>query len=407
MAGQTLVLADAILKDDYEGPIRDQMNQLCKLTAQVTKNSKSFFGRQAIIPCHVGRNTGIGARLENEVLPAAGAQTVIRQLVPCRSLYGKIRLTKQVISRMATQRAAFTDAVNLEMDGIKTDGARDYNRQLWGTSDGKVAQCGTTTAANVIVLDALTTEQELVTFAENAMRVDIGTVASPQLRAANRAVTAVDFTNKTITVDGGAITTAATDFVFRQGNGGATTVQREVTGIQSIVSATGTLFGIDPAVYFQWQSIIEANAGTLRPISEGLIAKAQMRAENRSGQTIDLLWAEDGVFRAFANLLSGQKRIVNTRQLAGGYTGLEFASGGDNTAVTRDRDAPPNKLYGLNTADLVEYIDDDWQWEAMDGSVLNRATDGTHAFEAIWYSFREFATYRRSSHFRIDDVEAA
>lgn len=407
MAGQTLALADAVLKDDYEGPVRDQMNQLCKLTAQVTKNRQDFFGRQAIVPCHVGRNTGIGARLEGEVLPAAGAQGYIRQLIPCRSEYGKIRLTKQVISRMASDRGGFLNMVNAEMDGIKTDGARDYNRQLWGTSDGVVSKCGTTTAANVVVLDTLTTEQMLVTFAENSMRVDIGTVASPQLIAANRLVTAVDFTNKTITIDGAAVTTTSSHFIFRQGAGGSGANQREVTGVQSIVSNTGTLFGIDPAVYFQWQSIVDSNSGTLRPISEGLVAKTQMRANNRSGKDIDLLWCEDGVFRAFGNLLQGQKRIVNTQQLMGGYTGLEFASAGTNTVVTYDRDCPPNKLYGFCTPDLVEYVDDDWQWESLDGSVLNRATDGTHAFEAIWYSFREFATYRRNSHLRIDDLEAA
>lgn len=407
MAGQTLALADAILKDDYEGPVSDQMNQLSKLTAQVTKNRRDFYGRQAVIPCHVGRNTGFGARLEGEVLPQAGGQAYVKQLVPLRYEYGKIRLTKQVISRIATDRGSFLNMVNSEMDGIKTDGSRDYNRQLWGTSDGVVAKCGTTTAANVVVLDALTTEQMLVTFAENSMRVDIGTVAAPQLIAANRLVTAVDFTNKTITIDGAAVTTSSTSRIFRQGSGGSLTNQREVTGVQSIVSDTGALFNIDPATTFQWASIVDANGGVLRPISEGLIAKTQMRANNRSGKDVDLLWCEDGVFRAFGNLLQGQKRIVNTQQLQGGYTGLEFASAGTNTTITRDRDCPPNELFGFCTSDLVEYVEDDWQWEAMDGSVLNRATDGTHAFEAIWYSFREFATIRRNSHFLIKDLEAA
>lgn len=407
MAGQTVTLADNVLKDDYEGPVSDQMNQLCKLTAQVTKNRRDFYGRQAVIPCHVGRNTGFGARLEGEVLPAAGGQSWVRQLVPVRYQYGKIRLTKQVISRMASDRGGFLNMVNAEMDGIKTDGSRDYNRQLWGTSDGVVAKCGTTSGVNVVVLDTLTTEQMLVYFAENSMRVDIGTVAAPTLVAANRLVTSVDFTNKTITIDGPAVTTSNVNFVFRQGAGGSGAGQREVTGVQTIVSATGALFNIDPATTFQWASIVDANGGTARPISESLIAKSQMRANNRSGKDIDLLWCEDGVYRAFGNLLQGQKRIVNTQALQGGYSGLEFNSAGVSTIVTRDKDCPPGKMYGFCTPDLVEYVEDDWQWESMDGSVLNRATDGTHAFEAIWYSFREFATVRRNSHFRIDDLEVA
>lgn len=407
MAGQTLTLADAVLKDDYEGPTRDQMNQLCQLAAQVGKNTTDFVGRQAYLTMHVKRNTGLGARLEGEVLPVAGAQGYVKQLIPCRSLYGKIRLTAQVISRMASEQGSFINAVNAEMDGIKTDGARDYNREAWGTSDGKVATCGTTTAANIVQLDAGTPEQVMFGFAEGSMRVDIGTVANPQSVCANRGITTFDLVNKTITIDGAAVTTASTNFVFRQGNGGNGANQREITGMQTIIDSSGTLFGVDPTVTWQWASVVDSNSGTLRPISEGLVAKLQMRANNRSGKDIDLLWCEDGVYRAFGNLLSAMKRIVNTNQLTGGYKGLAFDAAGVETTITRDRDCPPNKLYGMCSSDFVEFICDDWQWERTDGNVLRLATDGTHAFEAIWYSFRELATYRRNSHFRIDDLEAA
>jgi hypothetical protein len=64
--------------------------------------------------------------------------------------------------------------------------------------------------SNLVVLNALTPEQMLVNFAEKGYRVDIGTVANPQAVAANRAITAVDIANKTITIDGGAVTTAST-----------------------------------------------------------------------------------------------------------------------------------------------------------------------------------------------------
>src|SRR5258708_4785036 len=143
MAGQTLALADAVLKDDYEGPVREQLNNQCKLAMQVGKNTTSFVGRRAVVPLHVSRNTGVGARLEGEVLPAAGAQGTVDVFVPCRYNYGRIRLSKQVITRMASDRGAFVRALDLEMNGIKSDNGRDYNRQLWATSDGKIAQCGT------------------------------------------------------------------------------------------------------------------------------------------------------------------------------------------------------------------------------------------------------------------------
>lgn len=406
MAGLNLTAADAVLKDLYEGPVRKQINDNCKLTAQVTKNKKDFVGRRAVIPCHMTRNTGVGSRLEGEVLPQAGNQGTTVQYVQTKGHYGRMRLSRQVISQMGSDKGSFVRAVDFETQGLKADCARDYNRQLWGTSDGKIATCGTTSGSTTVQLATSTPEQVLVSIAEG-MRIDIGTVSNPQSVASNRKVTSVDFDNKTIVIDGANVTTAGTDFIFRQGSGGSSASQRELTGVQSIVDDSGTLFSINPSTYWQWKSIVEGNSGTNRPISENLIAKAMHRAENRSGMTIDTLWCEDGVYRSFANLLQAQKRFVDTAQLQGGHKGLEVAAGGESTALVKDRDCPPNKLYGLNTESLCEYVNEDWQFESLDGDTLRLANDGTHAFEAIWFKFSEFATVRRNAHFLIEDLEAA
>jgi len=407
VAGQNLTLADAALKEDYNGPLRKIINDRVALIAQFPKNTRDLVGRRAIVPLHITRNTGVGSRLENEVLPEAGAQGAINQIINLRSHYGMIRLTRHVISRMDKDRGAFVKAIRWEMDGIKSDCIRDQNRQAWSTSDGKLATCGVTAAATVIVLATTTSEQQLVNLAEG-MRVDIGTVANPQLRAANRKVTAVDFTNKTITVDGGAVTTAGTDFVFRQGAGGSGANQRELTGVQTQIDDTGSLFGVDPATYWQWAAIVEGNGGTNRPISENLVTKAVMRSHNRSG--IDgkhTLWAEDGVYRSAVNVLQARHRIVNTLDLKGGHKAVAFVVQGDELPLKNERDAPPNKLWGIHAESFTEYIDEDWQWEDLDGNVLHLAPDRTHNFEALYFKFNEIATERRNAHFCIEDLEAA
>lgn len=403
----TLALADAVLKDDYKGPVRKQINDKVKLLAQVDKNTEDLVGRRAIIPCHMTRNTGVGARLEGEVLPAAGNQGTTDEIVNLRSNYGRIRLTKQAITRMRTDRGSFVRAVKLEMSGLVADCSRDVSRQIWGTSNGVIATCGTTTASTTVVLATTTPEQIMVGLAEGAV-IDIGTVANPQLIAANRTVSAVNITNRTFVISGAAVTTTSSHFVFRQGAGGdtANSTQRELTGVQTIVSATGSLFSIDPATFFQWASIEEANAGVSRPISENLVEKAAHRAENRSGVEVDTLWAEDGVYRAGANLLQAQKRIVNTQDLKGGHKGLEFNYGANGAPLVRERDAPPGAIFGLATSELVEYVDEDWSWEDEDGSVLTRSPDSTHTFEAYFYKFHEFATVRRNAHFKISDLES-
>lgn len=409
MAGLTLSLADAVLKEDYHGPLRKQINDGVAILSQVQKNRETLVGRRAILPCHMSRNSGIGARQEGETLPTAGNQGTVDQIVNLRYLYGKVRLTAQTITRMASDRGAFIQATKLEMKGLASDCIRDLERQVCGTSDGVIATCGTTTTSAVIQLLLTTPEQVLVNLYEGAV-VDIGTVLAPTTIAGNRTVTAVDFTNKTITISGATVSTVSgTHFIFRQGNGGsdANSAQREVTGLQTIVNSSGTLFNINPSTYQAWASIVESNSGTLRPISENLVERSAQRAENRSGAQVSSLWSEDGVYRAAANLLSAQKRIVNTVELKGGHKGIEFNYGANGAPLMRARDLPPNKIFGLAHDELVQFVDEDWTWEDTDGAVLSRAVDNTHAFEAIYYSFMEFATTRRNAHFRIDDLETA
>lgn len=404
MAGQTLTLADAVLKEDYKGPLRKQINDSVVLAAQVAKNRDDIVGRRAIVPLHVSRNTGVGARQEGETMPTAGNQGTVDQIIPLRSNYGRIRLTRQVISRMEKDRGAFVRATKLEMDGLRDDTARDYNRQLWGTSNGVICQCGVTGAATTVVLDADTPEQVLVSLAEGMM-VDIGTVANPVLRATARTVSAVNFTNKTFVVSGAAITTAITDFVFRSGAGGATADQRELTGVQTMIDDTGSLFGVDPATYFSWASIVDGNSGTARPLSENLVTKAVMRTKNRSGSADFTLYAEDQVYRSAVNSLSAKHRIVNTLELKGGHSAVAYVVGGKTMPLVAERDAPVGSLYGLNHSKFTEFIDEDWQWEDMDGAALHLAMDGTHCFEAYWFKFSEFATTQRNAHFLIEDLE--
>lgn len=404
MAGQTLALADAVLKEDYHGPLRLQINNMVILAAQIAKNREDLVGRRAVVPLQISRNTGVGARLEGEQMPVAGNQGSVDQLVSLRSNYGRIRLTRQVISRMASDRGAFVRAVSWEMESLRNDTARDYNRQLWGTSDGTLAICGTTTAANVVVLAATTPEQVLVNFAEG-MLVDIGTVASPQSIAASRTVSAVDFVNKTITISGAAVTTSSANNVFRAGSGGNGANQRELTGMQTQVAATGALFNVDPATYFSWASIVEGNGGTARPMSDNVLTKAMMRSRNRSGQANWALYAEDQAYRSAVNNLSAKHRLVNTLDLKGGHSAIAYVLGGKEYPLVAERDCVVGQIFGIAHDKLVEYIDEDWQWEDMDGAALHLSMDGTHTFEAYLFKFSEVATSQRNAHFLVQDVE--
>ena len=414
----TLSTVDAILKDDYKEYL-DNLNNANFILSQVETRKDTVQGRIARHAVHLGRSSGVGARAENGTLPTAGNQAFATVPVPVRYVYGRIQLSGPTIKQAVTDRGAFIDALDAEMEGIKNDAMKDVNRQLWGTSNGVIAQCGTTTAATTVVLASTTGSAALrQLFNDGGMVVDIGTVASPSTVASARTVSSVDIANKTFAISGAAITTSSSHFVFRTGAGGASSNtgapgdgQIELTGVQTIVDDSAVLHTINPSSQPNWKAYVNSNSGTNRTVSETLITGSIMKTLAASGKKPNLLVSAEGVHMSVANLFLSLKRNMEQTQLKGGYAGIQYfapsVSGkGDEgpTTLYCDFDCPSNRLYGIHTESLVWHqVGEGWQFMDMDGAVMNRKPD-LDAYEATLYSYCELAAKQRNSHFVIKDL---
>lgn len=417
----TLSTANAVLKEDYKG-FGDLINQKFFILSQVDKDSDNVQGRRAIHAVHVSRNSGVGARAEGGTLPTAGQQGYQDTYVPMRYNYGSIKLSGPVISAMSSDRGSFVRAVSSEMDGLELDLRRDVNRQIWGTSDGVIATCGTTNTSTTVQLAATTTATQMrQLWADGGSVVDIGTVASPTSVASARTVTAYDPANLTITISGAAIsTTNNTTKVLRAGAGGATSNsgtfgdgQSELTGLQTIVNDSGTLHGIDSSSYPIWKAYVDSNSGTNRAVSETLVNKGIQEINIASGGNIKAIVGSPGVSRAIANLMTSIRRNVDRVDLKAGYSGiawttpLEGMSGASQPAVLWDRDCPGNAAYLLDFDALVNYVQEDWGWADLDGSVLSRDPNGTDAWLAFYRRYHEMACNNRNKLGVIKDLTEA
>ena len=414
----TLSTVDAILKDDYKEYL-DNLNNANFILSQVETRKDTVQGRIARHAVHLGRSSGVGARAENGTLPTAGNQAFATVPVPVRYVYGRIQLSGPTIKQAVTDRGAFIDALDAEMEGIKKDAMKDVNRQLWGTSNGVIAQCGTTSSATTVVLASTTGSTALrQLFFDGGMVVDIGTVASPTTVASARTITSVDETNKTIAISGAAVTTSSSHFVFRSGAGGASSNtgqpgdgQVELTGLQTIVDDTAVLHTINPSSQPKWKSYVNSNSGTNRSITETLITGSIMKTLTNSGKKPSLLVSAEGVNLAISNLLLSLKRNMEQTNLKGGYAGIQFYSPsvsgkGDEapTALYADFDCPNNRLYGINPDVLVYHqVGDGFQFMDLDGAVMNRKPD-VDAYEATLYAYGELACKQRNAHFVIKDI---
>lgn len=414
----TLSTVDAILKDDYKEYL-DNLNEANFILSQVETRKDTVQGRIARHAVHLGRSSGVGARAESGTLPTAANQSYATVPVPVRYVYGRIQLSGPTIKQAVTDRGAFIDALDAEMEGIKKDAMKDVNRQLWGTSNGVIAQCGTTSSSTTVVLASSTGTTALrQLFFDGGMVVDIGTVASPATVASARTVTSVDETNKTIAISGAAVTTSSSHFVFRSGAGGASSNtgqpgdgQVELTGLQTIVDDTAILHTIDPSSQPKWKAYVNSNSGTNRSVTESLITGSIMKVLTNSGKKPRLLVSAEGVNLAISNLLLSLKRNMEQTQLKGGYAGIQFYSPsvsgkGDEapTALYADFDCPNNRLYGINPEVLVFHqVGDGFQFMDLDGAVMNRKPD-QDAYEATLYMYGELACKQRNAHFVIKDL---
>jgi len=414
----TLSTVDAILKDDYKEYL-DNLNEANFILSQVETRKDTVQGRIARHAVHLGRSSGVGARAESGTLPTAANQSYATVPVPVRYVYGRIQLSGPTIKQAVTDRGAFIDALDAEMEGIKKDAMKDVNRQLWGTSNGVIAQCGTTSSSTTVVLASSTGSTALrQLFFDGGMVVDIGTVASPTTVASARTVTAVDETNKTIAISGAAVTTSSSHYVFRSGAGGASSNtgqpgdgQVELTGLQTIVDDTAILHTINPSSQPKWKAYVNSNSGTNRSVTESLITGSIMKVLTNSGKKPRLLVSAEGVNLAISNLLLSLKRNMEQTQLKGGYAGIQFYSPsvsgkGDEapTALYADFDCPNNRLYGINPEVLVFHqVGDGFQFMDLDGAVMNRKPD-QDAYEATLYMYGELACKQRNAHFVIKDL---
>lgn len=400
----TLTNADAALKEDYQPAMREQLNNTVKFLAQIERNSKDVEGRRAVLSLHVKRNSGVGARQDGGSLPAAGSQGYAEERVPLRFNYGRIQISGPTLRAMRSDEGSFVRALDSETKGVVTDLRRDVNRQLFGTSDGVIIATGVTSGSTTVVLNTSSTAVQKRQL-EVGMFIDIGTVATPTSVASNREILTI--TSTTITISGAAVTTATTDRIFRTGNGGSGSAQKELTGIQSIVDDANALFNVDPATYPVWASTVNANGGTNRTPTENVFENLIHNVSIAGGEdNLDLFMTSDGVHRAYANNLSAQKRFPNTLDLKGGYKGLAIAAGGDEVALMWDRDAPNNKAWGLSTSHLAQHEMSDWEFMDDDGAVLSRVS-GQDAYEATLFKYHELTTDKRNAHGVIEDLSEA
>jgi len=403
MVTTTLATVDNLLKEIYEPGLNDQLNNATKTLTRIEKTSDGVEhdvgGKYVSFAIRTKRNNGIGARLEMEALPAAGQQAYERARVGLKYLYGSLELTGQTLELAKTNEQAFVNVLDAEMAGIKQTLAKDTNRQVYGTSTGKF---GTANAVGTTTTLVVPNEQNI--YFEVGQVIDIYDNADA-VRASGKTITAISVgaSNTTITFTTASGTaTASGDYAVRAGNRA-----KEIIGLSEIIGTSNTVYNINPATVPVWQSVVNANGGTNRALSEGLMIKLVDDIGDLGGGMPTVIFCSRGVRRSYFNLLVQQRQFVNTQKFEGGFTGLAFTTDDGEIPVVSDVDCPKNKMFAVNEKELKFYAANDWGFMNRDGSMWQRVINSSgnfDAYDATLFKYCELGTHRRNAHGMLSDI---
>lgn len=358
--GQNLTAFDDVLRYDYLGPIRDQLNSATILLKRLEKNEEDVGGKAAVVPLHTSRNSGVGARADGGTLPTAGNQGYRSATYNCAYNYGRIQVSGPTIAASRKNKYAFVRAVDAEIEGMIKDLKDDINRQLHGNGTGVLCLVNGDPATGT----TLTCDTPGTMYLQKGMKiqlVDPASTTAGDFRANVGTKTILAKTSGTsVEVTSSFHADAAdNDLVVREGN-----YRLEMMGLKGIVATAdpGTNFsvgGIARATTGNefWKAQVVANSGNSRKLSLDLMQYTWDLAEEE-GAEISLILTSRTQRRKYLSLVKADGRYVNTMTLDGGFDALEY----NGKPLVVDKHCLNNRMYFLDESTLALYRMSDFDW---------------------------------------------
>lgn len=391
-----------ILKERYAPRIVEQLENYTEFMKRLTKSSDNisdeFGGKYVYFPIHVGRNTGIGSRFEDEVLPTAGKQKYDGGRSRMKYGYGSIRITGQSVAHSDENPKAFAKVITEETDGMIRDLGKDFNRQLFGNGNGALAyfSAGSATATATVARARGVGVDDYVDIYDN---MGARTAQNKRVLAVNQVTGVITFDSATTVVSGG--------YLARAGSGpDAVLGNREITGLGSIIDDASVLFDLDPALQPVWKAHSLSKRGEGVTLEEDLTLMTD--TIYAAGGKTNLMITSQGVRRAYLKELMSLRQTVNRTEHEGGFSGFKFVTDGPSGEidVLVDLDAPLSQVQFLDMSDLTLYRDKPWSWLDRDGSMWKQDVAGgaRDAYLAHMTEYHELAISRRNTHGKLTGI---
>src|SRR3990167_8328130 len=405
MAAQTLSNYSSVLREVILPYIQDNFPSQ-KVTLNQFKKSvdSQVLNNNFHVPLRTTRHGGITSlAADGNNLNATTGAAFGRGSVPVRTHTGAFNISKLAMEASSGDKLAIKGAFLAQADSLVKDFTRDINRQLYGQNINVVGQVSGSTSSSeftIKAIDSATIDDGRVLDRYGTVNGDIAPGAylydGAQIAigtALNARGTVGTVTNKGKGIDTGTVTltaagtaaSVANDAVFiTDGSGGGTAA---INGIgDALNSQTGTN---------QYAGIARSQEGWTAQF--GSVSEALSLSRMESAYLAAKEFAQEGdkyaifvnltLYKKYGDLLTAMRRTVNSTELVGGWTGIEFAAGAGQVGVFLDYNVPDGEVVILNldSWNLCQVNDMSWVEQGSE-NLLRLQNTITYQAALVWFA---------------------
>jgi len=396
--------ATAVLREVIQPYVQDNFPKQTILLDQMKRNSGVATINNAFhAAVRTSRHGGVTnlANDGNNINATAGV-TFNRGSVAVKTVTGAFNISKLAIDASQGDKRAIANTFTEQAKAMVSDFAREVNRQLYGDATGIVAQVNGSVSSTEITIRAInasvddgrtidyygTVNSDIApgAYLQDGMVVGIGTAAAATGTIGTITNRGKDLAVGTVLLTG-ATASAANDAVFILDGSGGGAGSNMFNGIrEALSSTTGTNLyaglarsrdGWTP----QFGSVSEALS--LSRMENGyLSAKEYARTGDQYA-----IFVNKTLYKKYGDLLTSMRRTVDTADLLGGWTGLEFAAGAGKVGVFLDYQVPDGEVVILNMDSwtLCQVEDMNWLEQGAD-NLLRLSNTITYQAVMVWFA---------------------
>ncbi|MCM1438137.1 MAG: phage major capsid protein [Roseburia sp.] len=365
----TVANADAALKDYYLDAVNAQLNgEVSPLFNAISKTSENVFGKDVKLAVAKGGMAGVVAGTEDGDLPKPRANRYFGITLPLKNIYGTIEISDKVLRASENSAGAFINVLNAEMEGLVAGAKANMARMLYGDENGLVCTVVSKKSATCLQVTNAKSYMKGLT-----LTVRAGTDITNVVTGVNTEKNELTFQNAFAESAG---ITAGTRIEIDGAEG------KELIGLSGIFDGAA-LYGFQKSAEPYFQPFVKKISATA--LTEDELINIIDSLEEDADSKVNMILCSHRVRKQIAALMSASKRIVNSADIAAGYSSIVI----NDVPVYADKFCPDDRIYFVNTDDFQLNQLCDWSWlEDEDGRILKQVS-GKAAYSATLVKYAE------------------